>query len=237
MICVVPMAGPDLIHPEHGFRPLFPVEGRPLIEVALEGRPWRRAGVVKDEDYVFILRDVPEVARLAAFLGERWPGSRVVMVSALTGGALLSALAGVALADPARPLMIDLADILFACDHDFSAPWPVGLGAVVPCFTSDESCYSYLREENGRIVEAAEKRVISDKASAGVYVFRDPAVFLAAAAHSLAHRESLTYKGILFVCPAMNGVLAQGLEVAAHPATDVQPIGKLFHAPLGVLST
>jgi len=80
MICIVPLAGPDLIHPEHGFRPLFPVEGRALIEVALEGRPWRQAGMLKDEDYVFVVRDVPKVAQLTAFLGERWPGSRVAAV-------------------------------------------------------------------------------------------------------------------------------------------------------------
>lgn len=226
-VCLVPLAGPDLFHPEFGFRPLFPVEGRPLIEVALEGRSWRP--MLRGEDYVFVVREVAGVGRLVDFLTSRWLGCRVATVSALTGGALLSALAGVALADPTRPLMIDLADILFVCEHDFAAPWPAGLGAVTPCFPSEESCYSYIREEDGRVVEAAEKRVISDKASAGVYVFRDPGVFLAAAAHSLANRERLAYRGVLFVCPAMNGVLAQGLDVAAPPVTDVRPVGKLFH--------
>jgi len=229
MICVVPLAGPDLPHAEHGFRPLVPVEGRPLIETALEGRSWRRQGLLRDADYIFVVRAVPGVERLLAYLRDRWPGCRIVTLSDLTGGALLSALAGVALAPPDQPVIIDLADILFDCDYDFAHPWPQDIGAVTPCFASDEPCYSYLREEGGLVVEAAEKRVISAKASAGVYAFRSPSVYLAAAAHSIEYRDKVSYKGILFVCPAMNGVLSQGLKVVAPSTSNVRPVSKQFH--------
>lgn len=229
MICIVPLAGPDLPHAEHGFRPLVPVAGRPLIETALEGRSWRRQGLLRDSDYVFVVRDVPGVERLHAFLRDRWPGCRIVSLSHLTGGALLSALAGVALAPLDQPVIIDLADILFDCDYDFGLPWPQDVGAVTPCFPSEEPCYSYLREENGHVVEAAEKRVISNRASAGVYAFRSPSVYLAAAAHSIEYRHKLSYNGIMFVCPAMNGVLNQGLRVVAPETQNVRPVSKQFH--------
>ena len=44
MNVVVPLAGPDFVHPLYGVRPLFEVDGRPLILTALESRPWIRFG-------------------------------------------------------------------------------------------------------------------------------------------------------------------------------------------------
>lgn len=229
MICIVPLAGPDLVHSEHAFRPLAPIGGRPLIEAALEGRSWRRSGYLEDNDYVFVLRSVENVDALARFLLARWPGSKIITLGSLTSGALYSALAGVALARPDERMIVDLADILFEGGEEVAGDWSPEIGAMVPCFLSSESCYSYLREVDGRVVEAAEKVVISNKASAGVYTFRDPAVFLSAAAHSIANRERLSYKSALFVCPVVNGVLDRGLEVAAPIVDNVRPIGKMFH--------
>jgi hypothetical protein len=227
---VVPLAGPDFIHPRFGVRPLFPVEGEPLILRALGGRPWIASGEVRGSDLIFVLRDLAEAAGVRALLADRYPGCRFVALSALTGGALLSAMAGAALVADGRRLCIDLVDILFDWpDWTPAAAWPERLGGLAPVFASDDPAYSYLDLEDGRMLRAAEKQVISAHASAGVYLFRDLGVFTAAAAHSLAHRETLAHKGVLFVCPALNGVAAQGLEVRAAPVGGVRPVGKLFH--------
>ncbi len=229
MKCIVPLAGPDLEHVEHRFRPLVPHNGRPLLDVALNGRAWR--GKLTGADYVFVVREVDGIAELIAWLGEAWPGCRIVRLPALTGGALYSVLAGVAAYEgDAEVLIVDLADIIFGDGPvDPEQMFDPGVGMIVPCFTSDEPCYSYLRTEMGQVVEAAEKRVISDAASAGVYMFRDRAVFLEAAAHSIRHRERLAHKGALFICPMANGVIDAGLRVLAPHLAAVAPAGKAFH--------
>ncbi len=229
MKCVVPLAGPDLVHPVHEFRPWVPLGGLPLLERALGSRPWK--GQLASSDHVFVLRETPQIERLEAWLRERWPGSRQVRLSHLTEGALYSALAGVAgLSGDDEPIVVDLADILFEDGpQDLEALFDGETGMVVPCFDSDEPCFSYLRSEDGRVVEAAEKRVISRAASAGVYVFRDRPTFLKAAAHSIANRETLAYRGVLFVCPMANGVIADGFDVLAPMLSAVDPIGKAFH--------
>jgi hypothetical protein len=99
----------------------------------------------------------------------------------------------------------------------------------VPVFTADEGCYSYLRIEGGRVIEAREKLVISDNASAGVYMFRDVQTFLRAASHSIDHRDTLSWKGALFICPMVNGVIAAGQEVLAPHVPNCVPVGKMFH--------
>lgn len=225
MKCIVPLAGPDVIHPVAGLTPLRPIDGAPMIERVLGSRAW--AHDLRGEDYVFVVLDRPEIEPLTAYLAETWPGCAIVRLPHLTGGALLTALAGAAVLPAASgPVIVDLADILFE-GGDLPSPWPEDLGGLVPCFPSSETRFSYLRLDGDRVLETAEKQVISEAASAGVYMFRDLGVFIAAAAHSIAHRETLAHKGVLFVCPAMNGVIAQGLAVEAAWVDDVRVLEKV----------
>jgi hypothetical protein len=229
MKCIVPLAGPDLWTERHGFRPLFELDGTPLIEAALKARAW--AGKLKPEDYVFVLREVPRLGDLVAYLRKTWPGCRIVTLSDLTGGALFSVLAAMALVKPDEPLIIDLADILFEsgpADPEVLFAGE-GHGAIVPVFTSSEDCYSYLTIVDGLVTEAREKQVISNNASAGVYMFRDVQVFLRAAAHNIDHRETMSFRSILFICPMVNGVIADGASVVAPYIADCRPVGKIFH--------
>lgn len=237
MKCVIPLAGPDLWHADHGFRPLVPVEDEPLLRRALAMRAWAQS--LAPTDYVFVVRRIENVESLICWLTTNWPGCRIVHVSALTEGALFSALAGVAAyTGDNEPVVIDLADILFEeGPADIDEVFQVGkTGMIVPTFSSDDPVYSYVRSENGQVVEAAEKRVISNAASAGVYIFRDRAMFLAAAAHSIRHRAELEWKGSLFLCPMVNGVLAAGFEVSAPDVRDVRPAGRVFHKKPGAIT-
>jgi len=227
MRLLVPLAGPDFVRPDGSVKAQQVVEGRPLLRAALESRPW--AAAVASTDYVFVLRDTEATRRFATEDLESWyPGCGRVFLSAYTRGAALSALAGVALTtDEREPVIIDLADILYQTDADPAAVFAAepGCGGVALTFPSDHPAYSYLRADAcGRIVEAAEKRVISGAASAGTYAFASIAVVLRAVAHALEHAAEQTHNGLFFVCPLLNGVLGQGLSVRAVPVTDVRDI-------------
>jgi hypothetical protein len=223
----VPLAGPDVYTAERGFRPLLSFDGMPLIQRALESRPW--AGQLGPQDYVFVTRSDMGDGQLDEFLATRWPGSGNVKLPFSTDGAMLSGLTAVALCPDDTPLIIDLADILFNCEALKRIELASDTGIVIPIFQSREPVYSYLEEEQGRVVRAAEKRVISDKASAGVYVFRNRELYLSAAAHSIRDRSSVQYNALYFVCPMANGVIESGYEVVAVPVDDVVPVSKLFH--------
>ncbi|WP_448192914.1 hypothetical protein [Azospirillum sp. sgz301742] len=233
MMCIVPLAGPDVVHPTRGIKALMDVNGLPLVEAALSGRPWWRDGRLRPNGLVFVLRrDIPESVALEAVLRQRFPGAAFAWLGGLSGGALCSALAGTALlARPERPVCIDLVDILYECGapttEHFSDP---NVAALVPWFGSEESCYSYVRmDAEGRVLEAAEKRVISRNASAGTYLFRDAATWLDAAAHSMRHHDRLAHKGALFVCPSVTGLIEAGRTVLGVPVSGAHPVSKLFH--------
>ena len=230
MNCIVPLAGPDFATPQFGLRPLYPIDGVPLIEAALTSRPWWRRGALNADGLVFVMRDVAGADEVRAFIAGRFAGARIVMLSHPTGGALMSALAGSALvAEVDAPLIVDLVDILYDADIDVEGLLadPKTAGAL-PWFSSEEDCYSYLQLEGDRVTRTAEKQVISSHASAGTYLFRDAATFLDAAAFSLRHREALAWRDVLYLCPAFNGLIAEDRIVRAFEVADCRPVGKAF---------
>lgn len=221
---VVPLAGPDFERADGTVKAELLVDGKSLLAATLETRPWWGDEIA----LIFVLKD-SEISRgfAANTLLRNYPHARIVWLSHLTGGAAFSAAAGLALATADAPIVVDLCDIIFDTDVD-----PVGLmaaddrlGGLAMTFTATNPQYSYLRlGPDSRVVEAREKVVISSHASAGVYIFRDAATFFEAIAHSVRHRDSLSWKGILYVCPMFNGVLASGLDVRCVPVENVQDI-------------
>lgn len=225
---LVPLAGPDFEMGEGRVKAEFLLDGVPLLRAALESRPWWRSGAATDADLIFVLRDTTVSRRFAdTALRDWYPEAARIFIGRSTRGAALSALAGLALIDdPSAVLCVDLVDILYESAFDpveaFAAD--PDLGGACLAFPSQHPFYSYLREEDGVVVEAAEKRVISENASAGTYVFRDAATYLGALAHSLSNAAAVTYRDLFFVCPLMNGVIASGRKVICSAVEGVRDI-------------
>ena len=228
MRIIVPLAGPDFERADGGVKATLEIEGRPLLRRALEQRPWWTAGQAGSADMVFVLRDTPASQAFAqGSLRDWYPGAGIVSISRYTRGAALSALAGIALMERTdEPICVDLADIEYVSTLNPLARFAeTQAGGIVLTFPSDNPAYSYLATDaEGRVTEAAEKRVISDTASAGTYRFRDTACYLSAVAHSLTHADAVMHRDLFFVCPLVNGLVAQGLDVLLEPVTDVADI-------------
>ena len=228
MKAIVPLAGPDFVRPDGSLKATIPTKRGPLLHSILSGRAWSHA--LSPIDYTFIFVDRPETREfIANDLAEWFPGAQKVLFSRCTQGAALTCAAGAAsLSDLTAPLVLDLADIDFACDRFDAAEKfrrSPKLGGIALTFVSDNPAYSYLRrDDTGRVVEAAEKRMISQEASAGVYFFRNPAILLGAVAHALENAAEQTHQGLFFVCPLFNGVIAQGLNVETVPVRNVDDI-------------
>jgi hypothetical protein len=224
---IVPLAGPDFELPDGRTRAEIEIDGRPLLRRALETRPWRGPSL-NGADHVFVLRDTERSRAFADGRIANWyPAAGCVFLGAPTAGAALSALAGVALVAGAEEVLcVDLADILYDTAFD-----PMALrkdptaGAAVLVFPASGPIYSYVRlGADGRIDEAVEKRPISQLASAGTYFFANPAIYLRAVAHGLRHRDMVTFNSLFYVCPLINGVVAEGSRPLAVPVSNVRDI-------------
>jgi hypothetical protein len=233
MQCVVPLAGPQLTHPRYGLVPKFPVDGVPLLRRTIETRRWWIDGRLRAADLIFVLREGLELQEIRAAVESWFPGCRTVILSHLTQGAALSALAGsAAVSDLDAPFIIDLADILYDTDADIERCFASdATGAAVTYFEDRDPCYSYFQfGQDGSVIFAAEKNVISNHASAGTYVFRTAGHFIAAAGRSLVEsRGELTVGNALFVCPVVNSIVRQGLQVMPLKVRNVRSVSKLLH--------
>ena len=214
MNVIVPLAGPDFVRSDGSIKALTSFSGQPLLTHVLNSRPWAATA----SSYTFILKDAVETRMFVDLHLRHWyPLATVVFLSAFTRGAACSALAGVACQnDMHTPLIVDLADILYTTnlnvlDRLHGSPCCGGLALT---FQSTNPSYSYLRtDDKGKVVEAAEKHVISSHASAGTYIFRNTIVYLKAMAYALADEVNQTYNGLYYVCPLFNGVLLQGMGI------------------------
>lgn len=225
MHVIVPLAGPDFVRADGSIKALELFQGQPLLKYALDSRPWAS----KVKSYSFVLNDCDETRRFAHDYLSQWhQGCSIVYLSAFSRGAAMSALAGLSTLDEfCQPLIIDLADIIYKSNADIEQVLQAGpdIGGIALVFESRNPQYSYLVSDgSGRVVGAAEKKVISDQASAGTYIFRDSATVLKAIAHAIQNESSQTHNNLFYVCPLFNGVLAQGKQVTLERAFDIVDI-------------
>jgi len=226
MQLIIPLAGPDIFHPELGFKPLFTVDGMPLLRRVVTER--RYLGEVRRSILVFRADPRLTQAHIAACTA-MVPHAAALVLPHGTRGALLSALAGAALLEtPEAPVCVDLCDILYRQADDPLALLRGGAAGALPYFTADHAGYSYLRMDGDDVLETAEKRVISKQASAGTYYFSGVDALLRAAAWALAHPARATFNDSFFVCPAYNGLIAGGQRVVGFPVSDVTSVSSLF---------
>lgn len=225
MRVIVPLAGPDFVSPDGRVKAMLPLDGEPMLRRTLLQRSWAETV----SQYSFVLHDNQHTRAFAAGPLSAWfPQATVTFLSTFTRGAAFSSLAGICLGQAVDdPLVIDLADIGYRSTLNPVKAFAeeINLGAIALTFTSENPLYSYLKlDSEGNFVEAAEKRLISDNASAGTYIFRDIATFLHATAHSAENEETQAFNGLFYICPLLNGVKDQGKSVALSPATQVRDI-------------
>lgn len=232
MNCIVPLAGPDLIMSDGSLRPLYPVQGEPLIKKAILSRPWYRSGELSNSNLIFILRATEKTPELADFLNQEFEGCKTIVLSTLTKGALYSALAGVSLIDnPDLPVCIDLADILFEMKPFVTDLFrsDLAIKGIIPYFISNNPKYSYLKIVDGFVKNTVEKQVISENASAGTYFYRNMMTFLRAAETTFKMDELLSYKGAQFLCPTFNALTVLDERVLPVEVEQVLSLSDVFH--------
>jgi hypothetical protein len=227
MRVVVPLAGPDFILKGGELKANIKLDGEPLLRRVLASRPW--ANTLNSPDYSFVLFDAPETRSFVIDVLLDWyPSATITFISCYTRGAALSALAGLSTGkDVGVPIIVDLADILYTSTLDPKSVFQANpdCGGIALTFKSDNVAYSYLRLDTFGVFDmAAEKRVISDNASAGTYIFRDMATYLRALAHGLDNESNQSFRDLFYVCPLFNGVKEQGKSVLLEAVTNVTDI-------------
>lgn len=208
---LIPMAGNGSRFSEKGYmlpKPLISVFGRPMIN-------WVTNNFkdIPEKRFIFICRtehqDKYQISqKLEDFAGD----CHVVFVDKLTEGAACTTLLAKDLIDNDDQLIIANSDQYVQWSAKEFYDFSITLDASILTFPSQAVKWSYAKlDDDGFVTEVAEKKVISDKATVGIYFWKKGSDYVK-------YAESMIEKNIrvnneFYVCPVFNEAIQDGKKI------------------------
>lgn len=208
---VIPMAGRGSRFADAGYtfpKPLIEIKGKPMIEVVIDNL---KPNI--EHRFIFIAQkehcekyDLYNVLKRAT--GNKF---ELVQINGVTEGAACTVLTASQYIDNDNDLLIANSDQFIDTDiEDFVEKGrKPGVDGLIMTFEASHPKWSYARvDSTGKVVEVAEKKVISKNATVGIYYFSKGSDFVRAA-------QSMIHKGIrhnneFYVCPVYNELILEG---------------------------
>jgi len=212
---VIPAAGQGKRFAEAGYvfpKPLIPIKGRPMIDLVLDNFKYiGKTIVLMQQEHI-------EKYCVDSILSNRDFIIEVLPVKSLTEGAACSVLLAKNLIDNNNELIIANSDqylgtslevdIFISYMRDFH------MDGGIMTFKSDNPKWSYAKCDNGHLVsEVAEKKVISDHATVGIYYFKHGKDFVKYAEQMIA--KNIRTNNEFYVCPVFNEMIQDGKLIQA----------------------
>jgi dTDP-glucose pyrophosphorylase len=216
---LIPMAGMGNRFIEKGYglpKPLIKIFGKPMIQLVVES-------LELDANYIFIVQKEHRVKyHLDDLLDEIVPGCKVVEVDGLTDGAARTTLMAKDLIDNDTPLVIANSDQVVVWDSLVFKSLVASHG-VIALFHADETKWSYAKIDDGFISEVAEKKVISNHASVGIYGWKSGSDYIKYAEQMIA--KDIRTNNEFYIAPVYNEAIADGEKIIPYFVDEMHGIG------------
>jgi len=212
---VIPMAGTGSRFKEQGYelpKPLIDVCGKPMIERVINSLDTEYL----DTNFIFLALKEHLDMGLDEYLNGR---GDVVVVDKLTEGAACTVLLAEHLIDNDDDLVIANCDQYLQWDFADYIRFAKSFDGCLVTFNSTNPHHSYVRCKKGVVTDVAEKIVISDKASAGIYYFKKGSDYVHSS-HSMIQKDIRT-NNEFYICPVYNELVNLPKKVASIYEIDV----------------
>ena len=194
---------------------LTEINGRTMIEVVLEGLK----ALTNHENNIIFMIDKLENDRyyLGDIIKQVLPGSHVMTVGGETSGAALTSLLAIEYIDEEAPLVLINGDQLLDYDEsdciEYFQQHDSDAGVIV--FESYHPRWSYVKiDDDGYVSEAAEKRPISNKATAGFYYYKKSSDYIKCVKSMIL--KGADVGGIFYVCPVFNEMILKQKKISTY---------------------
>ena len=222
---VVPMAGRGSRFTEQGYtdsKPFIDVNGKPMIQRVIEN-----LNIEFDSNYEFVIICLQEDFDKYDFrifddiIGHT--EYKVICLEDVTEGAAQTLLEAKDIIDSDIPMlsfntdqMIDYNPKMFEIAKQFDG--------YIPCFWGDSKDWSYARTlDNGYVQEVAEKKVISNNATAGYYYWRKGSDYVKYAEQMI--EENSRSNGEFYVAPVYNWAIQDGKKIGICIVDEIYELG------------
>lgn len=225
MIILIPMAGAGSRFINEGYKdskPLIDVAGLPMIVRVIDNLP-------TTNKYIFIIRkDIHDNERLYNLLLGLNPNSKIITIDKLTQGTAETCLLAKDIINNDESLLIANCDQIQDWNENhfnkFINEQHSSTDGVIITFKSNSPGHSYIQlNENNFITKVAEKQVISNDATTGVYFWRKGSSFVKCAEEMI--NKNIRTNNEFYVCPAYQHLIESGGKVISYPITKHWSIG------------
>lgn len=202
MNVLIPMAGEGSRFVKAGYtfpKPLIEIFQKPMIQIVIEN-------LKIEANFIFLIRrEHDKQFNMSSLLRVICPNSKIVYVDNLTEGAACTALLAEKYINKNEPLLIANSDQFIEWDsskilYEFTSK---NLDGGIIVFKSLHPKWSYAKiDKNDIVLEVAEKNVISDNATVGIYFWKKGKDFVKYAKQMI--KKNVRVNGEFYICPVFN---------------------------------
>ena len=223
MNIIIPMAGHGSRFSQAGYtfpKPLIEVHGKPMIQVVIDN-------LKVDAHFIFIVqKEHREKYNLDSMLSLLAPGCDIVDVDKVTEGAACTVLLGKEFINNDNPLVIANSDqfVEWSSLDFFYKMNEQNLDGGIVSFKSTHPKWSYAKtDDNGFVLEVAEKKTISDIATVGIYYWKKGSDFVKYAEQMI--DKNIRVNNEFYVCPVYNEAILDGLKFKTFDVPKMWGLG------------
>lgn len=214
---LIPIAGPNTFFDKSEYiypKPLVEINGTIMIQHVIENLMHNFPGA----NLIFVLKQEDCAAyHLDNVINVLTNGkARVIKLSGEAKGAVCSCLMAIELISKEDQLIICNGDqiILNGYREGYNYLTKGAFDAGVLTFKAVHPKWSYIREENGKVIETAEKNPISNMAIAGVYYYKNASLFIDAAYSTIFNNEHIN--GLFYLSSTLNELILLNKSVGYY---------------------
>lgn len=210
---VIPMAGAGSRFAEAGYsfpKPLIDVNGKPMIQLVIENLtpkvPHKFIFICQQEHY--------DKYSLDQIFRNLTTEHEVIKLNSATQGAACTVLLGADYIDNDDELVIANSDQLIdvKLDNFINYGRKSGIDGLIMTFQASHPKWSYARiDKKGNVIETAEKKVISNNATVGIYYFKVGKDFVAGASSMI--EKNIRFNNEFYVCPVYNELILRDKRI------------------------
>jgi HAD superfamily hydrolase (TIGR01509 family) len=220
---VIPMAGYGSRFHQAGFtfpKPLIEVNGKPMIQTVVEN-------LNVDARYHYIVqKEHYNKYHLKYLLNLITPNCEIIQVDGVTEGAACTVLLAENLLNTDNPLLIANSDQFLQWNssevlHGFQSE---GIDGGIVTFTNTHPKWSFVRiDDNGFVSEVAEKKVISNMATVGIYYWKHGSDFVKYAKEMI--ENNIRTNNEFYIAPVFNEAIKDGKKIRATSVASMWGLG------------
>lgn len=220
---LIPMAGEGSRFAKAGYtfpKPLIEINKKPMIQFVIEN-------LALEANFIFLVRKEHEKKyNIISLLNVLAPDCKVIIVDKLTEGAACTTLLAKKLINNNEPLIIANSDQYMEWNSSKTLYKFISkkVDGGILTFDSLHPKWSYAKTDNdGNVIEVAEKKVISNHATVGVYFWKKGSDYVNYAQKMI--KKNIRVKNEFYVCPVFNEAIKENKKIVIENVSQMWGLG------------